>query len=122
MTWLIGLVLYAAFCAVCILAANDCLGLKHYGRVGKQYVPLPNQWLTTGVMHYTSFFNGESAWPDDERIAPQEYFICIHLPVYGMRYAIAHDEERWSQDCIYIGGARGVRRYSIEVPQVAPGL
>lgn len=107
-------VIYAALLMTLVLAALDCIGLKHYGVNRMQPVLLPNQWFTFGVMHYPRDF--------DRKEPGEEYFICIHLPVYGLRYHVNTDTERWSQDCVYIGFARGWRMFSIEVPAVGPQL
>jgi hypothetical protein len=107
------LLAYAALLVLLIAAANEWLGLKHYS----WRLPMPNQWLTVGVITYRNDFRAMTSCAES-----QEYFVCLHLPVYGMRYDITWDDIRWSQDCIYYGTNRGLRRFSIPVPPTAPGL
>jgi hypothetical protein len=103
----------AALALLFIALNNDLFRLKHYGRNAGP-IALTDKPFKFGVMHYRNDFKWRQL-PEPS----QEYFVCMRLPFYGMRYQINRDEECWSQDCLYIGMNRGFLMFSRELPPVA---
>lgn len=109
-------VAYIAVVALFTALSNDLLGLRHFG-VNGAWSDLSSRPVTFGVMHYRYTTKGRKL--DGEH---QEYFLCLRLPIYGMRYQIHMDDFRWSQDILYIGANRGFHMFSRALPPTAAGL
>lgn len=69
-------------------------------------------WIEWGVKNYQLFDQVRR-----EHLERTEYFMCIALPIYGMRYSIKYDRDRWSQTHLYIGLNRGFRYFHVPIDE-----